>query len=300
MIPDKQLIIGCVAENSHKYLSQALRLVQSVRWFGGKIASTSIRVCAIESIDSSFRSHFERYGATVRIVPRYDTKSPVANKIRFLQQEDILDYETILLLDCDTIIVQDPNRYLSERVFKAKIADLPTMPHDNFAVLFDFFGMPLPTQDYSCTVFGEPTIPYFNTGVLIFPRSALSTLVPKWIEFTNTLIENMDLIAGREHFCEQASMSLALASTGQKFKVMGNEMNFPTHLESYKKSSLLHNIDPIIIHYHSCFDSHGYINHSKHPLVNERIMQFNNRLRQEKGSFSFKSLSDKIFRKVIN
>ncbi len=231
MTSEKQLIMGCVAENTPKYLSQALRLLQSVRWFGGSIANATFRICAIESIDASFKSHFESYGATVRIVPRYDIKSPVTNKIRFLQQDDVRDYDTVVLLDCDTIIVQDPSRYLTEKVFRAKIADLPTMPQDIFAVLFDFFGVPLPSQHYACTVFGEPTIPYFNTGVLIFPKSALSTLVPEWIEFTNKLIDNMELIVGHEHFCEQATMSIALASSGQKYKVMGNEMNFPRTLK---------------------------------------------------------------------
>ena len=283
---EKQVIIGCVAENTPKYLSQALRLLQSVRWFGGKIANVEFRICVVESIDPSFIPHFKRYGATIRIVPRFDVKSPVTNKIRFLQQEDIFEYDTVVLLDCDTIMVQDPSKYLSEKVFMAKIVDLPTMPHDNFSVLYEFFGVSLPTQDCSCTVFGEPTIPYFNTGVLIFPKSALSTLVPKWIDFTKKLVENIDLISGREHFCEQATMSIALTASGEQFKIFGNEMNFPTHLEDMKESPLLHNADPYIIHYHSCSDSYGYINGVRYPLVNSRINIFNEMLRKERDASS--------------
>jgi len=283
---NSNLLLGCVTENTPKYLAQALRLLQSVRWFGGKIANASFTICAIEGIDSSFRSQFEKYGAIVHIVPRYDAKSPVTNKIRFLQQKDVLDHETVILLDCDTIIVQDPSCFLSEKVFRAKIADGPTMTHEIFAVLFDFFGIPLPIQNYSCTVWGQPTIPYFNTGVLILPKSALSTLVPKWIEFTDKLIENMGLIAGREHFCEQTSMSLALAASEEPFKVIGNEMNFPTHFENRDESPLLHNIDPFIIHYHACFDAEGYVNGSKYPLANTRINQFNQRLRKENQQFA--------------
>lgn len=285
---DQQLLIGCVTENNPKYLSQTLRLIQSVRWFGGRIANVDFRVCAIESIDPSFQKQFEKYGATVRIVPRFDASCPVANKIRFLQQEDILSYDTVMLLDCDTIVVQDPSRYFEEKLFRAKIADLPTMPHDNFTILFDFFGVPLPSQDYVCSVFGEPTIPYFNTGVLIFPQKSLTMLVPKWIELTEKLIKNMGLIAGREHFCEQSTMSLALVALGEQFQPLGNEMNFPTHLDymGMEESPLLHNIDPYIIHYHWCFDSEGYVNSSRYPLVNARIDQFNERLRQERGLFS--------------
>jgi hypothetical protein len=198
-----------------------------------------------------------------------------------MQQDGINDYDTVMLLDCDTIIVQDPGEYLDKDIFRAKIADGPTMPHENFEVLFDFFGMALPPQSYTCTAWGQPTIPYFNTGVLVFPNSALNTLVPMWVEFTNKLLQNMTLISGREHFCEQASMSLALAATKQNYSVFGNEMNFPTHFEERDDSPLLQNVDPVIIHYHSCFNSEGYINASKYLIANERINVFNNRLQKE-------------------
>lgn len=277
-----KLLIGCVTENTPKYLSQSLRLLQSVRWFGGNIANAAFRVCAIESIDPSFKSQFEKYGATVHIVPRFDASCPVANKIRFLQQKDVLAYDTVMLLDCDTVVVQDPSSYLTGEVFRAKIADMPTMPHDNFAVLFDFFGIPLPTQDHACTLSGKPTIPYFNTGVLIFPKSTLLTLVPQWIQFTEKLIKNIELIVGREHFCEQSSMSIALAASGEKFETLGSEMNFPTHMEEREEAPQLHNVDPVIIHYHGCFDNDGYINSSKYPLANARINMFNERLRKER------------------
>jgi len=279
---DNKLIIGCVTENSPKYLSQTLRLLQSLRWFGGKIANAPFRVCSIEGIEETYKRQFEEYGATVRIVSRYDAKCPVTNKIRFLQQDDIHDYETVMLLDCDTIIVQDPSQYLSENIFKAKIADLPTMPHENFTVLFNFFGITLPSQIHSCTVSGEPTIAYLNTGVLIFPKGSLLTIVPEWITYTNKLLQNIELIKGLEHYCEQASMSIALAVVGEQFKALGNEMNFPTHHVHLAESQLLHNVDPVIIHYHFCFSSDGYIDTTRYPLVNKRIIQFNNRLRQER------------------
>jgi len=40
--PDKhKILLGCVTENNPKYLSQALRLLQSLRWFRGKVANTA-------------------------------------------------------------------------------------------------------------------------------------------------------------------------------------------------------------------------------------------------------------------
>lgn len=39
----RELLIGCVAENDSKSLGQAIRLVQSIRWFGGGMAAGPAR-----------------------------------------------------------------------------------------------------------------------------------------------------------------------------------------------------------------------------------------------------------------
>src|SRR5258708_37279791 len=37
-IPADEIVIGCVTEDTPKFLGQTLRLVQSIRWFGGGLA----------------------------------------------------------------------------------------------------------------------------------------------------------------------------------------------------------------------------------------------------------------------
>ncbi len=276
------IVVGCVADDNPKYLSQALRLLKSVRWFGGSISSAPFIVCVIGRADDAYRKAFEAYGASVKVVPQFHARSLVANKIRFLELDEIRAFKKVLLLDCDTVVVQDPGNYLSEDVFSAKIADLPTMPHDIFKKLFEHYRLPIPPQTFECTVRGEPTIPYFNTGVLLFPRSALETLVKEWIVMTRSLIENMEIIAGREHFVEQTSMTLALVSSGENLKALGNNMNFPAHLDDTGDFERLHNVDPVIIHYHWACEGDGCLSASRYPLVNKRIARFNERLRDER------------------
>jgi len=277
---EKQLIIGCVAENSPKYLSQALRLLQSVRWFGGKIANADFIICIVEGIDPIFSDEFNKYSATVRIVERFSDKHPQSNKLRFLQQPDLRNYSNILLLDCDTVIVQDPSLYLQGNGFCAKLADGPTISSYLFEKLFNFFELPMPSESYKCTVRGTPTIPYFNAGVLHFSQLDMSSLVPTWIKQNEKLIEHIDLLGNSANFCEQASLSLALTASGTKFNVFGDEMNFPTHHEHYIAS--LEKIDPLIIHYHWLVTPSGYIQNSKYLLANKRITGFNDRLRAER------------------
>ena len=278
------LALGCVAENTPKYLGQAVRLVQSVRWFGGALNEAELYVCVVEDIRQDFREELERYGATIHVVPRFSTKHPQSNKLRFLELPDLVRHDQVLLLDCDTIVVRDPLPHLFRADFTAKIADAPTVPLDTFRQLFSAFGLPMPETSQRCTVRGEPTIPYFNAGVLAFSSQAMDNLVPKWIKFNERLIASMELLEGHENFCEQASLSLALAAIGIPFEAVGNAFNFPMHFDDPATATGLADIDPFIVHYHWLADPSGYILPSAYPAVNRRIAEFNARLRKERES----------------
>lgn len=275
-----KLVIGCVAENTPKYLAQALRLIQSVRWFGGRVANSKFIVCIVGEVDSLYRQEFEKYHADVRIVERFSDKHPQSNKLRFLQQPDLVHYQHVLLLDCDTIIVQDPSYELNMEGFSAKIADAPTVPLRIFESLFSYFKLPLPKENFKCTLTGTPTIPYFNAGVLLFSQSAMFELVPSWIKYNEDLIENMHLLENANNFCEQASLSLAIIATNTAITTFGNEMNFPIHFENYIDE--LNEVDPIIIHYHNCLDSDGNIHCRLYKKVKHKIDCFNSKLKKEK------------------
>jgi hypothetical protein len=46
-----ELVVGCVTEDNPKYLGQTLRLLQSIRWFGGSMAGVRVVVGAVVSAD---------------------------------------------------------------------------------------------------------------------------------------------------------------------------------------------------------------------------------------------------------
>src|SRR4030088_1780807 len=101
-----QIVIGCVTEDNPKYLGQALRLVQSIRWFGGELARARIVVCAVERLDAGARWALERLGAEIRIVPRFDLRNPSANRLQLFDQIWNGSEQMLLALDCDTIVVR--------------------------------------------------------------------------------------------------------------------------------------------------------------------------------------------------
>jgi SAM-dependent methyltransferase len=77
IIHDRQRVLfGCVAESNPKYLSQAIRLLQSIRWFGGTLSYADVMLCVVDGIDSAYRDEFEQLGANVRVVPPFSHLHP--------------------------------------------------------------------------------------------------------------------------------------------------------------------------------------------------------------------------------
>ena len=277
-----RVAIGCVAENAPKFLSQALRLVQSIRWFGGSMAGVNCFVCVVDECDPDYIREFERLGAFLRIVPRFDNRHGYSNKLRFLQLPELESFDTVMLMDCDTVVVQDPSPWLDGRVFQAKIADLPTLPHEIFEDLFRSFGLPVSPKSYRCNPGGDPTIWYCNAGVLAFPRSILPKLAPVWLEYDKALLERLQLLGPHTMFCDQASLALAQAAKQVPFRELPLEMNFPLHLTHLPPIKAMLESDPVILHYHDRIDASGYLRTSPYPGAQNRVEQFNERLHQER------------------
>lgn len=135
MLEPWDLLVGCVAENDPRGLGQALRLVQSIRWFGGELASARVMVCVPGEPDRTFRHALESYGAEVRTVSPAYQRDRAADGLQLFPESD---RETFLLLDCDTLVVQDPLPWMrrgpspAELDFRLDISHLPA-PEGAFA-----------------------------------------------------------------------------------------------------------------------------------------------------------------------
>lgn len=272
-----RLAIGCVADATPKYLDQAERLLQSWRWFAGRYADADFHVCVVGDVAPDVRARYERHGAQVHPVPRFSDRHAASNKLRFLELDAARESDRTVLLDCDTIVVQEPDALFRGEDLVAKMADVATVPTSVLLPLFAHFGIDAPPAAYRCTVSGEASVPYFNAGVLSFSRSAMAALVPEWIRCNGVLVERLDLLEGREGFCEQASLALAVAATRTRFTALDNRMNFPVHFRDRSVASPFGQTDPVIIHYHWLVDGDGFLERSPYPNVDRRIEAFNRR-----------------------
>jgi len=278
-----RLAIGCVAEPTAKYLDQAERLLQSWRWFAGRYAKADFHVCVVGDVAVRDRARYERYGAHVRGVSRFSDHHAASNKLRFLELPEVADADRVVLLDCDTIVVQEPSELFDGEPLIAKMADVATVPTAVLHRILAEFGVAPPPATCRCTVSDEPTIPYFNAGVLSFSASAMKELVPEWIRYNRMLIGRIDLLAEHSGFCEQASLSVAVAATGIHFAALDNRSNFPAHFQDRPVASSFGRTDPTIIHYHWLVDEKGHLLGSPYPNVNRRIQAFNDRAAAERA-----------------
>jgi hypothetical protein len=273
-----RLMIGCVAENNRKYQTQALRLVQSIRWFGGSMAGANIFVCMVDEADPEYVKELEKWGVFVRIVKRFSISHPPSNKLRLFELPEVSSYDTIMLMDCDTIIVQDPSSFIDGNHFQAEMAAGLTVPHAIFNKLFAHYGLPLPKQNYLTAITKQRTIWYCNAGVLVFPRALLQSFFPIWRNYTLDLSQKKYLLGKQYFFCEQASLTIAFAAHPLPFSRLPLQMNF--HLMLNITNEMIR-CDPVIIHYHKMNDETGYLKYiSKKSNANKRIHLFNERLKR--------------------
>jgi hypothetical protein len=282
----RDLLVGCVAANDPRSLGQALRLVQSIRWFGGELASARVMVCVVGELDRISRQAFESYGAEVRIVSPFHQRNRAADKLQFFQEAWETDREMLLLLDCDTAVVQDPLPWMRRGSFQAKIAPLPTVTPEVFERVFRHYDLPLPPREHVNSFTSTATIRYCNSGVILLPSDLARQIIPVWRDYNARLADEMEVLHPCERQCNQASLSLALAACPVPFAEAPVELNFQLNLSHLPPPDGYFSVDPAILHYHDRVDPEGYLLHSPYPFAQVRIEAFNRRLRQEREGVS--------------
>ena len=175
-----QVVVGLLTENTPRMLAQAVRLLRSIRWFGGELAKARVVVYAVGALERETRIALEALGAETRIVSRFHPANPTGNRHQLLASLLDAPEEVLFLLDCDTIVVRDPLPFLCADAFQGKIAPTPTVTDGVFDRLFAHFALEKPPRSYVTGWSGTPIVPYFNAGVLVFPTALARTLAPVW------------------------------------------------------------------------------------------------------------------------
>jgi hypothetical protein len=277
----RDLLLGCIVQGHPRFLSQALRLVQSIHWFGGELARAQVRICVVGGLDRSFRRSFERYGVEVRIVSPF---APSHRAARWRSYPEVweTDREMLLLLDCDTVVVKDPIPWMRRGALQATIAPLPTVAPKVLEQVFDHYGLPLPASEHVNRFAKTATIPYCDRGVILLPSHLARQILSVWHDYDARLAEEPEILRPYEQQRGPTSLSLALAACQVPFTEAPIELNFPLNLTHLPPPEGFFALDPAILHYYDRVVPEGYLFHTPYPLVQVRIDALNRRLREEK------------------
>jgi len=292
------IVVGLVTENTSQMLTQAIRLLRSIRWFGGELAGARVVVCGVGTLEAGARATLEALGAEIRTVSRFHPANPTANRHQLIAELLDAPQRVLFVLDCDTIVVRDPLPFLSGDAFEAKLASTPTVTDEVFTRLFAHFNIPKPPRSHIAPFSGTPTIPYFNAGVIAVPTALARTLAPVWRKYNRILADDPGLVAPCQPHMHQASLSLALAESGIPCRELPQAMNFQIKPHLTPPPGFAE-IDPVIIHYHHLATEDGFLLPCPYPRAQQRIEMFHERLRAEGFAPRQRTASDEESRAVV-
>jgi hypothetical protein len=278
-------LFSCVAENKPAYWQRVYSLALSIRRFGGALADSPIVVAFLEGVDPEVERRLATLDARVKVVDRVYPPDPYANKLRMLELHEDNDFDVLVALDCDMVLLGDPSRFLSTEGVSGKPADIDLLRPRQWRALFDILSLPVPPRRYSTTTSGQRTYPYFNTGVLLVPSAMSADLHEVWLRYVfglERVFQQRADIAGNRFHNNQIAFTCALAAGGFRFRVLPTSMNFSTNLVVHRdhKASAL---PPLVAHYHGLTTEEGFIHLSAYPEANERIEAFNRALAEDLG-----------------
>lgn len=162
------------------------------------------------------------------------------------------DVNRVVALDTDIAVAGDFSPHLKGATVRAKPVDYDPLSVEQWASLFDNFGLTMPPERYITTFQGSETIAYFNSGVLLAPAVLAARLAEAWAAFIGRVLDSYSgfpAIATHAFFTDQFALALALREQGINVDPSPLCMNFPTH-GSVHPASQPDSVQPLFLHHH--------------------------------------------------
>lgn len=258
----RRYLVACVAENRPDFATRVENLLLSRRALGGRLADAPFVVCVVDAVDPDVQARYEALGATVRVVPRLSLDAfNLANKLRMLELADGFEFDVLLALDCDTVVVGDPLDELPHDLsIGAAPADLNPLSGREWRRLFNALGLSMPERQVRATTNGSPMPPYFNSGVLAIARDQCAPLQQRWLDALEQVSrlweqERPPIAPHKRFYSEQWALMRALH--GCDVRALPTTMNFPTHVRIGAHAAS--HGEPRILHYHAQVSADGFV-----------------------------------------
>jgi hypothetical protein len=270
---------SCVTENDASWFVKVQNLVLSIREHGGSLSAAPISVCFVDGVEPTYERWLAGFDVEVRVVEPVDSVVRYANKLRMLEVSDQDPFDVLVALDCDVVVLGDIQEFLNKELVQAKPADVDVLSDREWRRLFRRVGLATPKRSVITTTFGQRTYPYFNSGVLLIPRTQCERLSQLWFRFLQELepvYETDPVLALRRRYHDQMSLTCCLVAADVPVRPLPLKMNVPTHVNIHP--DFVEELqDPRIVHYHADLDERGFLVSSKYRVLNGRFDRFNRR-----------------------
>ncbi|HWM21878.1 MAG TPA: hypothetical protein VNO51_19460 [Ilumatobacteraceae bacterium] len=289
------LLVSCVAENGDRWYQEAYNLVLSVRRFGGGLSSAPFVVNFVDGVDARYEAGLAELDAEVRVVPRFDRRTPASNKLRMLELIDTHQFDVLLALDTDTIVVGDISCYAHTEAVAIKPENRDPYPPQCWRELFAVLAIPEPSRSAVMTSTAQVTYPYYNSGVIAVPRDRCDQLRESWTKRIFDVLDvyesRPDIVPAKErHWTNQLSLALAVAGDDIPVVRLPVAANLSTTVTVHPLFA--HEVTPpFVLHYHNEMDAAGFVYRSRNGALNPLIDAFN-RERAAHGALDYTELPE--------
>jgi hypothetical protein len=270
-------LFSCVAESHDTHIRKVEALVMSLRTFGGSLADAPFVANVVGELAAEKTRRLQELSAEVRVVERFDERNALANKLRMLELAERGDFDVLVALDCDVVVVGDIAPWLSEERLGAKSADYDYASPAEWRRLLEQLCIRVPDQTAIATASGRTMIPYFNSGVLFVPQRLCAGLLSAW---TQCLDEVLALAKGDPHIIpfpslsEQVALTCAIHRADIPYELLPVGLNFPTHAPVHRRV-LLEGTEVRILHYHADVDEAGFLYRATCAVADPYIDEYN-------------------------
>ncbi|MFD1885624.1 hypothetical protein [Paenibacillus wenxiniae] len=277
-----KVVISCVAENTPIYHLKVINLFSTIKQFGGKLHTASRIAYFVDNVDDDIKDRLANIGVECRIIQAFDSRSPHCNKIRMLEMED--DYDILVMLDCDMVVVKDFSESLSTDAIMLKPCNTHTLRLETWRSMFQHLGVPFPNHRVLTTYSRVYTVPYFNSGLVIVPKKYTQLLYTSWKNHALELLEQYPYmskyIAENSFYTDQFALTLSLSSAELPYTVLDVSYNFSTHHS--KIDDIPDSTSAYILHYHSHVNSKGHLEKTGYMQIDTEIETINDFLANHK------------------
>jgi hypothetical protein len=274
-----RILLSCVSENDPAWTGRVENLVRSVRWFGGSLSEAPFVANFVDGVAPQVENALGDLGAEVRVVKSVNSRFRHGNKLRMLELCAEGEFDVLVGLDCDTVVVDDFARLVAPASIGAKPVEQDFFTDREWQRLYAVAGLRPPPKSLRTTSSGEPVAPYFNTGVLTVPRALCAELHRLWGDWHSRLAALNDRapVAGLDIYMDQAALAIAIEQGGMPWVAIPVAMNLPCHMPVHP-GALASGPPPAILHYHDRVHPQGFLELPVSDAAAPAADRFNRRL----------------------